>query len=156
MTDEEYIRLAIAKAREGIGQGQLPFGAAIVRDGKVIAVTHNAIYKDSSIISHAETNAIIEACRKTGSLDLAGCTMYASCEPCPMCFSACVLANISRIVFSVRMGDGVIPGFSMLEITNPELKIAGEADIEITADVLREEGLDLFKTWRERTLPDQT
>ncbi|WP_424359369.1 nucleoside deaminase [Methanocella sp. MCL-LM] len=150
MADEEYIRLAITKAREGISQGQLPFGAAIVRDGKVISVTHNTIYKDASILSHAETNAIIEACRKTGSLDLAGCTMYASCEPCPMCFAACVLANVSRIVFSARLGDGIIPGFSMLVITDSELKSTGHADIEVTGDILREEGIDLFREWRER------
>jgi tRNA(Arg) A34 adenosine deaminase TadA len=149
VSDEEYIRLAFSKAREGLSQGQLPFGAAIVRDNRVISVAHNTIYEDTSIISHAETNAIIQACHRTGSFDLSGCTMYASCEPCPMCFGACVLANISRVVFGARLGDGVIPGFSMLEITNSELKRAGNADIVVEGDVLREEGISLFREWRD-------
>lgn len=145
------MRLAFAKAREGMGHGQLPFGAAIARDGKVIAVTHNTIYEDMSIISHAETNAIIEACHRIGGFDLSGCELYASCEPCPMCFAACALANISRVVFSARMADGIIPGFSMLEITNDEMKSAGNADILVEGDLLREEGISLFREWRERT-----
>lgn len=146
------MRLAFAKAREGIDNGQLPFGAVVAKDERLISSAHNTVYEDTSIIAHAETNAIFDACVRTGSLDLSGCTMYATCEPCPMCFAACVLANISRIVFSARMGDGTIPGFSMLDITNNELKIAGGAGIEVTGDVLREEGVRLIGVWYERAM----
>lgn len=144
------MRLAIAKAREGIDQGQLPFGAVIVKNHSIISKTHNTIYEDSSILSHAETNAIIEACRKLRTLDLAGCTLYATCEPCPMCFGACVLAGISRLVYSSRLEDGIIPGFSILAIKNNELKEKGHAEIEITEDCLREEGIALFDLWSRR------
>jgi guanine deaminase len=144
------MRLAFTKAREGIDSGQLPFGAVIVKDSEVISLAHNTIYADTNIIAHAETNAIIDACHKTGSLDLSGCTIYATCEPCPMCFTACVLANISRIVYSARISDGVIPGFSMLDITNRKMKRAGNASIEVTGDVLRLEGVELFQQWRQR------
>jgi guanine deaminase len=150
VSDEEYMRLAFAKAREGIEKGQLPFGAVIVKNSKVIGSAHNTIYEDTSIISHAEMNAIIGACHKIGRIDLSGCTLYATCEPCPMCFGASVLANISRIVYSVRMDNGVIPGFSMLDVTNDELKSAGNARIEVIADCLREEGVELFRRWREQ------
>ena len=151
MPDEDYLRLSFAKAREGVSRGQLPFGAAIVKGDEVISVTHNTIYTDGSIISHAETNAIVDACRELRSLDLSSCTLYATCEPCPMCFGACVLANISRVVFSVRLADGFIPGFNILDITNRELKDLGNAGIEVTGDVLREEGLGLFREWRDHT-----
>jgi tRNA(Arg) A34 adenosine deaminase TadA len=150
--DEDYMRLAFAVAREGIAKGQLPFGAVIVKDGDVVSSAHNTIYADTNIIAHAETGAIAGACHHTGSIDLSGCTLYATCEPCPMCFGACVLANISRIVFSARMGDGVIPGFSMLVISNNELKKTGKADIEVTGNCLRAEGVELFKLWRQQSM----
>ncbi len=146
------MRLAFRQAREGIEKGQLPFGAVIVKNGMVISSAHNTIYEDTSIIAHAETNVIIDACHRTGSIDLSGCTLYATCEPCPMCFGACVLANVSRIVYSARMGDGIIPGFGMLTVTNDELKSAGKADIEIVSDLLREEGVGLFDFWRRRSM----
>jgi len=151
MSDEEFMRLALAKAREGIENGQLPFGAVIINGDKVISSAHNTIYEDTSIISHAETNAIVDACQKTGRVDLSGCTLYATCEPCPMCFGACVLANISRLVYSARLGDGIIPGFSMLTITNDELKSAGNARIEVVGDFLREEGIGLFEIWKRHS-----
>jgi tRNA(Arg) A34 adenosine deaminase TadA len=150
--DEDYMRLALAIAREGIEKGQLPFGAVIVKDGDVISSVHNTIFEDTNIIAHAETGAIATACRNTGNLDLSGCTLYATCEPCPMCFGACVLANISRIVYSARMGNGIIPGFSMLVISNQELKKTGKADIEVTGDCLRAEGIELFELWRRRSM----
>ncbi len=146
------MRLAFNQARKGIENGQLPFGAVIVKNGEVISHAHNTIYEDTSIISHAETNAIIDACHKTGSIDLTGCTLYATCEPCPMCFAACVLANISRLVYSASLGDGIIPGFSMLTITNDELKSVGNARIEVIGDCLREEGVELFELWKQRPL----
>lgn len=144
------MRLALAKGKEGVEHGQLPFGAVIVKDGDVVSCAHNTIIKDGSIISHAETNAIIEACHRLGSLDLTGCTLYATCEPCPMCFGAAVLANVSRIVYSARLGDVVIPGFSILPVRNDELKAAGHASIELTGDCLRIDGLTLYRIWDER------
>lgn len=155
MSDEAFMRIALAKAREGISQGQLPFGAVLVRDGRVISVAHNTIYQDSCVLSHAETNAILEACDRISSLDLSGCTLYASCEPCPMCFGACVMARVSRIVFSARISDVILPGFSYLGITNSELKRSGKVNIEITGDVLRAEGIRLFREWRVRTYGDK-
>jgi tRNA(Arg) A34 adenosine deaminase TadA len=144
------MRLALAKGKEGVDNGQLPFGAVIVKDGEVVSSAHNTIIVDGSIISHAETNAIINACHKLGGLDLTGCTLYTSCEPCPMCFTAAVLANVSRIVYSARLGDVVIPGFSMLPVRNDELKAAGHASIELTGDCLRIDGLALYRIWDER------
>lgn len=144
------MRLAIARAAEGMEKGQLPFGAVVVREGRVVGSAHNTIFADASIIEHAETNAIREACRRLGRLDLSGCTIYASCEPCPMCFGAAVLANVARVVYSARLDDGFIPGFSMLPITNLELKRAGNASIEVVGEVLRDEGAGVFRAWREK------
>jgi tRNA(Arg) A34 adenosine deaminase TadA len=147
MNDTDFMHMALAKAREGIGEGQLPFGAIIVRGGAAISAAHNTVFADGVIIAHAETNAIGDACRRTGTLDLAGCTLYATCEPCPMCFGAAVLANIARIVFSARIGDVIIPGFSMLSINNNDLKRMGDTGIQINGDLMRDEGINLFQLW---------
>jgi tRNA(Arg) A34 adenosine deaminase TadA len=156
VSDEEFMRLAFAKVREGIEKGQLPFGAVIASGDQVISSAYNTIYEDTSIISHAETNAIADACHRTGRIDLSGCTLYATCEPCPMCFGACVLANISRLVYSARLGDGIIPGFSMLTIANDELKSAGNARIEVVGDCLREEGIRLFELWIRHSMKNSS
>jgi guanine deaminase len=150
VTDEYFMRLALAKGREGVDNGQLPFGAVIVKDGEVVSSAHNTIIEDGSILSHAETNAIVNACHKLGMPDLSGCTLYATCEPCPMCFSAAVLAKVSRIVYSARLGDVIIPGFSMLPVRDDELKAAGHVSIELTGDCLRADGLALYRIWDER------
>ena len=96
--DIKFMRLAIAKAREGIKKGQAPFGACIVKNGKVIACSHNIVWESLDITAHAEINAIRTTCKKLKSVDLSGCTIYSTCEPCPMCFSACHWGRISRIV----------------------------------------------------------
>ena len=81
------MKLAIEKAWEGIRKGQEPFGACIVRDGKAISVAHNTVRADIDVSAHAEMNAIREACKKIGTIDLSGCEIYATFEPCPMTFA---------------------------------------------------------------------
>jgi tRNA(Arg) A34 adenosine deaminase TadA len=149
-SDEEFMKLAMEKAREGIEKGQLPFGAAVVKGKELISCAHNTIYADFDVLAHAEINAIQEACKAAGTLNLAGHTLYATCEPCPMCFGACVNANISRLVYSSKQDDWAIPGFTMLPIPSQELKLAGKADVEIIGEVLREEGTELFRIWKNK------
>ena len=111
MADEKFMRLAIAKAREGIAKGQEPFGACVVRGREVISVAHNTAIEDVDVTAHAEMNAIREACRKLKTADLSGCEIYATFKPCPMCQAACERANISRIYYGVRPEDfGASPG----------------------------------------------
>ena len=110
LADEKFMRLAIAKAREGIAKGQEPFGACVVKGREVISVAHNTTTEDMDVTAHAEMNAIREACRKLKTVNLSGCEIYATFKPCPMCQAACERANISRIYYGVGPQDlGVSP-----------------------------------------------
>ena len=101
-SDAAYMQMAIEKARAGIAAGQTPFGACLVKDGEVLACTHNTVWAGTDITAHAEINVLREACRRVGSVDLSGATIYSTCEPCPMCFSACLWARVSKVVFRGR------------------------------------------------------
>lgn len=148
--DERFMKLAIHKARQGIKQGQTPFGACISKDGVVISCVHNIVWKSLDITAHAEISAIREACKKLNTVDLSGCVIYSTCEPCPMCFSACHWARISKIVYGAQIEDAKKLGFSELTISNKEMKKSSDSPIEIVGNVLREENLEIFKLWSEQ------
>lgn len=141
------MRLAVAKAKEGIQKGQSPFAACIVKEGKVIACEHNSVWRSSDITAHAEMNSIRSACRRLGSIDLSGCTIYSTCEPCPMCFSACHWARIARIVYGSRIADAQKSGFHELTIPALRMKKLGRSRISARGGVLRKENLELFAIW---------
>ena len=116
--DEGYMRLAIQKAREGVAAGQTPFGACIVTaGGEVAACEHNVVWRTTDITAHGEVNAIRVACRSLGTIDLSGCTIYSTTEPCPMCFSAIHWAKIAGIVFGASISDAQAAGFNELAIS---------------------------------------
>ncbi len=148
--DEMFMRFAIEKAHEGIKKGQTPFGACIVKDGKALAITHNTVWKNMDITAHAEINAIREACRKLGSISLPGCTIYTTCEPCSMCFSACRWARIKRIVYGATIEDSKKFGFNEIMHTNRVIAGFEENSTEIIDNFMREECLNLFKIWNGR------
>ena len=83
--DKAFMREAIRLANESVEKGGGPFGAVVVKDGKIIAGRSNSVTLDNDCTAHAEVNAIREACRALGTFDLSGCVIYTSCEPCPMC-----------------------------------------------------------------------
>jgi tRNA(Arg) A34 adenosine deaminase TadA len=145
-----FMQQAIDKAREGIENGQSPFGACIVRDGEVVAVAHNTVWQDSDSTAHAEVNAIREACRHLGTIDLSGCTLYTTCEPCPMCFSACHWAGIERIVFGAGISDAAVAGFSELRISVFQMKAQGGSRMKLVPDFMRSENRLLFHEWLKR------
>ena len=150
MDDERFMSAAIAAATEGIEAGQTPFGACIVRDGEIISTAHNSVWSNTDITAHAEIQAIRNACRKLDTVDLAGCVIYSTCEPCPMCFAACHWAKISKIVFGARIADAEQAGFSELTISNEQMKTLGHSGIEIVGDFLRDECVKLFGAWAGR------
>jgi len=127
----KFMRIAIEKAKEGIEFGQEPFGACVVKDGKVISVSHNTVFADSDVTAHAEMNAIREACKKLKTIDLQGCEIYATFKPCPMCHAACDRANISIIYYGVGPEDF---GDKVRKIVT-----------NITPGILREECIELVK-----------
>jgi guanine deaminase len=146
-THEKYMRMAIRKTIEGIRKGQSPFGACIVKGNRVVACVHNTVWKATDITAHAEIHAIRQACRTLNTIDLSGCTIYSTCEPCPMCFSACHWARISTIVFGARISDAQATGFHELTISNRRMKTLGDSAVAIVGGVLREEARNLFRLW---------
>jgi guanine deaminase len=104
---ERVIELAVANVREGGG----PFAALVARDGEVIAEGANRVTLANDPTAHAEIVAIREACRKLGAFQLAGCDVYASCEPCPMCLGALYWARPARVIFAASRADAAAAGF---------------------------------------------
>ncbi len=88
-----------------------PFGACVVKDGKVISVASNTVLKDKDPTCHAEMNAIRKACKKLQTYDLSGCELYATGYPCPMCLSAIIWANIKTVYYGTDLKDAENIGF---------------------------------------------
>jgi tRNA(Arg) A34 adenosine deaminase TadA len=147
MTEEDYMRLAIRKAQEGIAAGQSPFGSAIVRLGEVIAVTHNTVWRDGDPTAHAEVNCIRAAARELKTVFLHGCILYSTTEPCPMCLSSIHWAKIERVVFGATIADAQSVGFSELSVPAKTLAKMGNSPLKVEDGLLREECADLFKQW---------
>ncbi len=99
---EGYMRMALELAREAGNQGEIPVGCVIVRDGQVIGRGRNRREEKKSALSHAEMEAIREACRRLGDWRLDGCALYVTLEPCPMCAGAIFNARIPQVIFGAR------------------------------------------------------
>jgi tRNA(Arg) A34 adenosine deaminase TadA len=147
MSHERFMMQAIEAARKGIEEGQTPFGSCIVKDGEVVACAHNTVWKDTDITAHAEMNAIREACRALDTVDLSGCAIYSTTEPCTMCFSAIHWARLSTIVYGAQIRDAKEFGFSELHIPNEKMRELAGSGMELVEDVLREECMELFRAW---------
>jgi tRNA(Arg) A34 adenosine deaminase TadA len=149
MNDEQWMQLAINTARAGITAGQSPFGACIVRGSELITAAHNIVLASTDITAHAEVTAIRKACEKLGTIHLPGCTIYSTCEPCPMCFSAIHWARFDRIVFGATIPDAQASGFCELGISNEQMKQLGGSRVEIVPGFLAAEARGLFAMWKK-------
>jgi tRNA(adenine34) deaminase len=96
---EEFMRMAYKEAQAAAGQGEVPVGAVIVRNGKVIAKARNSCIADKDMTRHAELKAIAAACRALGTPYLTDCALYVTLEPCPMCMGALINARVGRLVY---------------------------------------------------------
>lgn len=102
----EYIKEAVRLSRENVNDGSGgPFGAVIVKDGKIIASGSNKVTSKNDPTAHAEIEAIREACQSLKTFNLSGCEIYSSCEPCPMCLSAIYWARLDKIYFANTKKD---------------------------------------------------
>jgi guanine deaminase len=109
---EQFMRRAVAlaaeKMRAGLGG---PFGAIVVREGRVVAEGHNRVTSSNDPTAHAEVVAIREACKALGRFSLEGCELYTSCEPCPMCLGAIYWARFDRVYYANTRKDAAAIGF---------------------------------------------
>lgn len=148
--DITFMRLALDQARAGIERGQQPFGACLMYDGKVITCLYNTVMETGDVTAHPEIQAVREACRSLHTRDLAGGVLYATCEPCAMCFTAAHFANVTTIIFGARLADAQRFGFGRFPVPNTVMKELGKSAIEVVGDFLREESVALMQLWADR------
>lgn len=112
MDKNEIMDLCVKSCMEGMKNHEGgPFGSVIVKDGEVIAVAHNTVIGDNDPTAHGEVNVIRKACKKLNTFDLSGCELYTTSEPCPMCMSAIIWANISKVYYGCTVEDARDIGF---------------------------------------------
>lgn len=153
--DALFLREAIALARQGMDRNEGgPFGCVIVKGGRIIGRGNNRVTSSNDPTAHAEVVAIREACQALGDHQLTGCTLYTSCEPCPMCLGAIYWARPDRIVFAATREDAADAGFDDRLIYD-ELPLPPERRrIPTAAGVLRDEACAVFHAWKNK--PDKT
>jgi len=147
MSHEDWMRLAINTCREGLVEGQTPFGAVIVRGNDLVVAAHNVVWATTDITAHAEIHAIRLACKRLDTIDLSGCRIYSTCEPCPMCFSATHWAKLDQIIFGASIKDAAGCGFSELSLSNMQMKAQGGSRIDLVSGVLKDDCTKLFQEW---------
>ena len=139
---DEAVRIAVQNVREGGG----PFGAVIVKDGKIVARGVNRVTLSLDPTAHAEVQAIRAAGSALGTYDLTGCSIYASCEPCPMCLGAIYWARLSHLYFAAGQRDAAAAGFDDAAIYR-EFALAPSLRRLPSQVLLPAEGLRPFRLW---------
>jgi len=140
------IRLAFEKMRLGDGG---PFGAVVVRHGKIVGRGWNRVTSTNDPTAHAEVTAIRDACRRLKSFRLEDCEIYASCEPCPMCLAAIYWARFGRIFYASGLRDAAAAGFDDDSIYREMARPVSRRKIPMR-QFLRGEALKVFKAWRDK------
>ncbi len=144
---QEAIMLSIENVENATGG---PFAAVIVKDGKIIAKGVNQVTATNDPTAHAEVVAIREACKVLDSFQLDGCEIYTTCEPCPMCLGAIYWARPDKLYYANTKEDAAEINFDDKFIYEEIAKPMHERKL-FTRQLLREEALQAFKSWREST-----
>lgn len=144
--NKKFMRKAIALSIENIKNGGGPFGAVIVKDGKIISTGVNRVTTNNDPTAHAEVTAIRKASKKLGTYDLAGCQIYTSCEPCPMCLGAVYWAHLDKMYFGNTKTDAKNIGFDDSFIYD-EIELRPEERRIKTIQLLPEEAIKAFEKW---------
>ncbi|MEK7434111.1 MAG: nucleoside deaminase [Cyanobacteriota bacterium] len=145
--EKDFMLQAIEVASDNVKKaGGGPFGAIIVKDGKIVAVAHNTVTTTNDPTAHAEVNAIREACKNLNTFQLDGCDIYSSCEPCPMCLSAIYWARLKNVYFAASRYDAEDAGFDDSFIYNELAKKVEDRTVKIQ-QILPEEGKEPFNVW---------
>jgi guanine deaminase len=146
---DDYLQQAIDLACHSVPIGGGPFGAVVVLNGEVIGAGHNRVTLDNDPTAHAEVVAIRAACRTLGDFSLEGATLYASCEPCPMCQSAIAWARIKEVYHAAGGDDAAAAGFDDEQIRHSLCQPDGGMVMGIHA-IDHTRRLDPFDLWRNK------
>lgn len=146
----DFLKLAIDLAIKNVKSEGGPFGAVMVKDGEVIASSGNRVTGNNDPTAHAEILAIRIAAEKLNTWDLSGCSLYASCEPCPMCLGAIYWAHIDNVFYACSHLDAKEAGFDDSHIYEEIRLPAQERELPMQQH-LRTEGLKAFNNWKDKT-----
>lgn len=149
--DKYFMQHAINLSRKGMQSNEGgPFGAVVVKDGKIIAEGNNCVTSSNDPTAHAEVVAIRNACKKLNTFQLDGCSIYTSCEPCPMCLGAIYWARPEKLFYACSKKDAAKIGFDD-DFIYKEINLdINERSIE-TVQLMNEEGNEVFKEWENKT-----
>ena len=146
-----YMQEAIKMAQTGIDSNAGgPFGAIVVKEGVIISRAFNQVTSCNDPTAHAEVTAIREACKKLETFTLEGCSIYTSCEPCPMCLGAIYWAHISKIYYACTRKDAAEIDFDDQFIYEEISKDIHSREIKFTA-LARPDALQVFRAWKAKT-----
>lgn len=152
MTDDhnQFMKLALEEARTGMKAGDRPFGSVVVRDGKVVGRGRNLVASTLDPTAHAEVQAIRNAAANLKAARLEGCTLYTSCEPCPMCCGATFYAGIDTLVIGTRITtiDRLTKGlYSLRDYSVERLVELTGLKLKVVRDVMSEECDAMYREW---------
>lgn len=145
----KFMKEALKRAKKGLAQGEVPVGAVIVHEGRVVSSGYNRRTKTQTAISHAEMYAIDRACKKFGSWRLPECDLYVTLEPCPMCMGAALNARVRKIYFGAyeQKGCSMTAELAASNLLNHTLEVEGGVLEEECSEVLS----GFFRSMRART-----
>jgi len=147
LPNPEFLRRAIALATENVVSGRGgPFAAVIVRDGKIVGEGANSVTSTNDPTAHGEVNAIRAACKALGTFALAGCELYTSCEPCPMCLAASYWARVDAIYYGCSAADAARAGFDDAFLYGEMRKDSSQRRLRST-QLLADEAWASFAAW---------
>ena len=149
MDAQDFMRRAIELSAEArAADGDDPFGAVIVRDGRIVGEGRNRVGSDCDPTAHSEIMALRDASRRLGTPDLSGCEIYTSGEPCPMCMAAIWWAGLSRVVYGVPKAESGELGFSFAELAEDLARPMAERRIP-NETLLTDEAIAAIRAWKD-------
>lgn len=146
---EEYMRKAIALSRQSMNSAGGPFGAVIVKDGRIIGEGMNRVTVDNDPSAHAEVVAIRQACKALDDYSLKGAVIYSSCEPCPMCLSAIYWARLDTVYFGNTQEDAAKIDFDDAFLYE-QVSLPHQSRSIPIKPLLRNEAVDVFHEWADK------
>jgi guanine deaminase len=150
MSHEELMRHAIRLSVENVNRGGGPFGAVIALGGEIVATGVNTVADDNDPTAHAEMNAIRAAAGKLQRFRLDDCTLYTSCEPCPMCLGAIYWAGLQELYYSNNREDASRYGFKDEHIYEEVARPPARRQIRLIR-ILEEEAIEAFRLWDQKS-----
>ena len=146
-SNDEFMRRAIALATENVKTGRGgPFGAVVVRDGRIVGEGANSVTSTFDPTAHGEVNAIRAACKALNTFELSGCQLYTNAEPCPMCLAACYWARLDAVFYGASITDAARAGFDDEVLYGELCKSQGDRALP-SKQLMAEEAWDSFAIW---------